>query len=169
MGYQLDGEWMAKFHGLKSVFRKDRIKTTLDTLKKTVVCKRGAITFKLKGKGFSPGYWTSDGIHIPGSLMLAMTYMYHGQRKFGLELARRTMHALIIENRRSWDSAIIILGNTGKVHWGSDYYQNLMLWALPAALQGGDIRQPCKQGGLVDRIIKAGGYEKNSVETTLSK
>ena len=156
MGYQLDGEWMAKFHGLKSVFRKDRIKTTLDTLKKTVVCKRGAITFKLKKKGeFNTGYWTSDGIHIPGSLMLAMTYMYHGQRKLGLELARRTMHGLIIENRRSWDSAIIILGNTGKTHWGSDYYQNLMLWALPAALMGQDFSGPVKKGGLVNRIIMA--------------
>ena len=168
MGYQLDGEWMAKFHGLKGVFRKDRVKTTLDTLKKTVVCKRGAITFKLKKKGeFNTGYWTSDGIHIPGSLMLAMTYMYHGQSNLGLELARRTMHALIIENRRSWDSAIIILGNTGKTHWGSDYYQNLMLWALPAAMNGEDMRGPCTRGGLVDRIIRAGGCEKNSVETTL--
>ena len=39
---------------------------------------------------------------------------------------------------------------------GSDYYQNLMLWSLPAAIAGGDLAGPCRPGGLVDRILEAG-------------
>jgi hypothetical protein len=38
---------------------------------------------------------------------------------------------------------------------GCDYYQNLMLWSLPAALEGGDLRGPGQPGGLVDRMIRA--------------
>jgi uncharacterized protein (DUF608 family) len=156
MGYQLDGEWMATFHGLPGVFRADRITTVLSTLKRTNVTERGAIVFRLRREGeFQPGYWTSSGIHVPGSLMLAMTYMYHGERELGLEVARRTMYTLIIENRCNWDSSLVIRSDTGERLWGNDYYQNLMLWSLPAALEGGNLTGPCKPGGLVDRILKA--------------
>ncbi len=155
MGYQLDGEWMAKFHGLREVFRPERIKTTLATLKRTNITERGATVFRLKKEGeFKPGYWTSSGIHVPGSLMLAMTYMYYGERDFGLELARRTMHTVIVENRCSWDSPIVIRSDTGERIFGNDYYQNLMLWSLPAALEGKDLSAPCAPGGLVDRVIQ---------------
>jgi hypothetical protein len=41
---------------------------------------------------------------------------------------------------------------------GSDYYQNLMLWSLPAALEGTDLASSCRDGGLVDRIIRAGRH-----------
>ena len=87
--------------------------------------------------------------------MLAMTYMYYGEQDLGLEVARRTMHTLIIENRCSWDSSLVIRSDTGERLWGNDYYQNLMLWSLPAALDGGDLTEPCRPGGLVDRILKA--------------
>ena len=157
MGYQLDGEWMAKFHGLPAAFRLNHIKMTLATLRRTNTSERGAIVFRLKKEGeFEPGYWSSSGIHVPGSLMLAMTYMYHGELDFGLELARRTMHALIVENRCSWDSSLVFRSDTGEKLVGNDYYQNMMLWALPAAAEGMDLAGPCTPGGLVDRIIHAG-------------
>ena len=88
--------------------------------------------------------------------MLAMTYLYYGERDFGLEIARRTIHSVIIENRCSWDFTLLYRSDTGERIWGNDYYQNLMLWALPAALLGQDLAGPCKLGGLVDRIIQAG-------------
>jgi hypothetical protein len=31
-----------------------------------------------------------------------------------------------------------------------------MLWSVPAAMAGQDLSGPCKPGGLVDRILKAG-------------
>ena len=155
MSCQLDGEWMAEYHGLEGVFHPERVKTTLETLKQTVT-DRGAVVFSgAKEKGFQPGYWTYAGVHPPSSFMLAMTYMYNGERDFGLELARRAMRTVVCENPYSWDIPILFDGDTGEIIWGSDYYQNLMLWALPAALEGQDLAGPCKPGGLVYRIIEA--------------
>ena len=33
LAHQLDGEWMADYHGVPGVFRKDRVSTTLATIK----------------------------------------------------------------------------------------------------------------------------------------
>ncbi len=46
-GYQLDGEWVADFHGLPGVFRKDRVDSTLATIKRTNVAlsKSGAVNY----------------------------------------------------------------------------------------------------------------------------
>ena len=41
------------------------------------------------------------------------------------------------------------------MYYGADYYQDMMLWAVPAALKGERLAAPCKKGGLVDRIIQA--------------
>jgi hypothetical protein len=87
--------------------------------------------------------------------MLAMTYMYRGEPEFGLELARRPVAELI---RRGWywDWPVVIDAAVGP-RVGCDYYQNLMLWSLPAALGGGDLTGPCGPDGLVDRVLRAGG------------
>ena len=71
------------------------------------------------------------------------------------------MKAVAEMARRGWtyDWAVIFDGNLGgklTPRIGCDYYQNLMLWSLPAALAGGNLNEPCKSGGLVDRIVKAG-------------
>lgn len=161
MGPQLDGEWMAKFDGLPGIFPLDHVKTTLATLKRTNVTERGAIVFSPTKEGeFEPGYWTSSGVSVPPSFMVAMLYMYYGERDFGLEIARRTLRSVIIENRCSWDFPLIIRSDTGERIFGNDYYMNLMLWAMPAAIHGQDLAGPCKPGGLVDRIIQAGAWKK---------
>jgi uncharacterized protein (DUF608 family) len=161
MGYQLDGEWMARFHGVPGVFRPERVKTTLETLKRTsiamtpygaaVFCKPGA---QALGKDdWNPGYWGPRGVHPPGTFMLAMTYMYEGERDFGFDLARRPVEELI---RRGWyyDWPVCIDRATGPRE-GFDYYQNLMLWSLAAAAEGQDLSGPCRPGGLVARMIDA--------------
>jgi hypothetical protein len=45
--------------------------------------------------------------------------------------------------------------DSGERTYGNDHYQDMMLWSLPAALQGQDFSAPTKPGGLVDRILKA--------------
>lgn len=45
--------------------------------------------------------------------------------------------------------------DTGERTYGWDYYQDMMLWALPAAIEGKDLSAPVKRGGLVNRILKA--------------
>ena len=161
LGYQLDGQWMALFHGLEGTFRPDRVDTTLETIKRTNIAKTeiGAITFckpegSLLGEGdWDPGYFGARGVFNAGTFMLAMTYLYRGQREFGLELARRTVQEVV---RRGWywDWPVVIdAAHTPRV--GTDYYQNMMLWSLPAALKGQDLAGLCKPDGLVDRIIRA--------------
>ena len=84
--------------------------------------------------------------------MLAMTYMYHGRTEVGLDLARRTVKE-VVDRDWYWDWPVCIDGSMPRI--GNDYYQNLMLWAIPAALDNEDITGPCKSGGLVERIIAA--------------
>jgi uncharacterized protein (DUF608 family) len=161
LAYQLDGEWMTRFHGLPGVFRPERVRTTLDTLERTslAVCKHGAAVFcKPEGRDlgkddWNPGYWANSGVHPPGTFMLGMTYMYHDQPEVGLEVIRR----IVTEIMRCgwyWDWPVVI--DASRFSQGRDYYQNLMLWSVPAALAGQDLTGPCRPGGLVDRIIRAG-------------
>jgi len=158
-GYQLDGQWMARFHGLPGVFRDDRVKTTLETIKNTCAAVSPAGCANLarpdgtlaQGEGYGPNaYFT------PEIFMLASTYLYEGDTEFGLELAHRCLHSLTIKNRVTWNHPNIMRGDNGDRLFGSHYVQNMMLWAVPAALEGKDIKAFCAPGGLVDRILQAG-------------
>ena len=160
MGYQLDGEWIARFHGCEGVFRKDRVTRTLETIKATcaTITDAGAATFAapqgttIDPEVWNPGYWGTRGVHPPGTFMLAMTYLYDGQAEFGVELARRPV-AEILKRGWYWDWPVVIEGTEPRI--GADYYQNLMLWALPAAVDGEDIVGPTEEGGLVERVLRA--------------
>ena len=158
-GYQLDGDWMARFHGLPGVFESSRAKTTLETIKRTCVSLTpyGAVNLAradgtlAQGVGYGP-----NAFFVPELYMLAMTYMYDSsERNFGLELARRCAEALTIENGVEWNQPNIVRGDNGAPLFGSHYDQNMMLWALPAAVAGKDIKDYCAPGGFVDRIIQA--------------
>ncbi|MEW6751332.1 MAG: GH116 family glycosyl-hydrolase [Candidatus Latescibacterota bacterium] len=169
MGCQLDGQWMTRFHGLEGAFPAERVRTTLDTLMRTNVYPHGATVFRIPREGelneplrgsstslFLPGYWGEAGVHFPSSIMLAATYLYEGQPERGLELARRTVQTMVLDQRWSWCSALLFRGDNAGFLWGADYYQNLMLWCLPAAIAGTDLAGPCQPGGLVERMVRAG-------------
>jgi len=159
-GYQLDGEWMTRFHGLPSIFRPDRIKTTLSTIKRfnATLTKYGAVNFTNPDgtPANEVGYGTYS-MFPPEVIMLGSNYIYEGERDFGLELARRHWHNIVCEKGYTWDQPNILRGDadTGDRLYGSDYYQNMMLWALPAALEGKDLHGPVLPGGLVNRILHA--------------
>jgi len=164
MANQLDGEWQMLLAGLPGVFRRDRVKTTLETVKRTCIAATpyGAVNFTdptgrptTSGEG-SPG-WDYDpyAFFPPEVLMLGSHYMYEGEREFGLELCRRCW-ADIVKTGLAWDQPNIIKGDTGGRVYGGDYYQNMILWTVPAAAAGQDLREFCAPGGLVDRVIQAG-------------
>jgi len=156
--YQLDGEWMARFHGLRDVFRPARVKTALATIRRACADKwpAGAVNLArpdgqlAEGIGYGPNAY-----FVPEIYMLAMTYMYAGDRDFGLELARRSVHSLNVRNLLTWNQPNILRADNGDMLFGSHYVQNMMLWAVPAALAGQDIAAFCGPGGLVDRVIRA--------------
>lgn len=164
-GYQLDGEWITDHHGLPSALPEERVKTVLHTITRCNVAltKYGAVNYaNPDGTPIRPsktGTWDYGQYSYfpPEALMLAMTYMYEGQKAFGTELARRVWHNLICLQGYTWDMPNIMRGDvdTGERTFGNDYYQDMMLWSLPAALEGQDVSAPTRPGGLVDRILKA--------------
>lgn len=164
MGYQLDGEWISRFHGFPGVFRDDRVATTLKTLKRInanpELSPRGALVFAHADGGlvkdYNTGYWTPTGMHVPSVFMLGMTYMYEGQYDFGLDLCRRPLENMVCDQRAGWDWTILYDVQSGIRIYGSDYYQDMMLWSLPAVMKGGNLAGVCANGEFVSRILDAG-------------
>jgi hypothetical protein len=102
-GYQLDGEWIAAHHGLPRALPEQRIETVLATIKRcnVTVTKYGAVNYALPdGTVANPGGYGAYSYFPPEQLMLAMTYMYYGDREFGLELAHKAWHNLVYPTRR---------------------------------------------------------------------
>jgi len=164
-GYQLDGEWVLDHHGLPSPLPAERVRTVLDTIKRTNIAltKYGAVNYaNPDGTVANPGGYGSYSYFPPEALMLAMNYMYEAQVEFGTELARKVWHNLFCLRGYTWDVPNIMRGDvdTGERTFGNDYYQDMMLWSLPAAIAGQDVSALCKSGGLVDRIIRAGTGSK---------
>jgi uncharacterized protein (DUF608 family) len=139
---------------------KDRVLATLDTITRcnVAVTKYGAVNYANPDgtPAVVKGYGTYS-YFPPEALMLSMNYMYEGRRAFGLELARRVWHNLVCLQGYTWDLPNIMRGDvdTGERTFGNDYYQDMMLWALPAALETRDVAAPVKSGGLVYRMIAA--------------
>ncbi len=79
--------------------------------------------------------------------------MYNGQKEVGMDLAHRMVRD-VVEWGWLWDWAVVHDGNMPRI--GFDYYQNMVLWSLSAAIGAGSLQAPCAPGGLVDRIILAG-------------
>ena len=100
--------------------------------------------------------------------MLAMTYMYNGQQEFGRDLLQRCLHNISCRWGYTWDAPNTVRGDadTGQRAFGADYYQNMMLWAAPAALQNEDLTGPMQAGGLVARVIEAGKGTQFSVSSS---
>lgn len=153
MSNQLDAVWVTKYHGLKSVLREERIRLSLATIERTCMVDVGAVAFaELNGHQYLDAY----GNFVPEMIILAMTYIYQGDKEAGLDLARRTMENLVLRQRIPFDLPNQIKCSTGERSFGTDYYQNLILWALPTALEGLDISEVNREGSFIDRIIRAG-------------
>jgi uncharacterized protein (DUF608 family) len=151
MGCQLDGEWTARFHGLPGVFPPDRVQATLATIAKANADPRqypfGMRVFanadgsKLQGEfgclGNNAGTCSAEGF------MLGMTCLFHGHTAFGADLIRRTLACVMVDNGYTWDFPLSWQVDTGKRTHGSDYYQNMILWSVPAARASNCGSRPC--------------------------
>ena len=163
--YQLAGEWFTDQHGLDGVFAPDRLTTVLQTIRETCVSATpyGAVNF-INRDGTPaaesvyklPGCAGKDHFFPPELLMLAMTYIYDGQVDYGVELAYECMRNIVCKQAMAWNAPNIIRGDTGEPAYGTDYYQNMIVWSLPLALERKTLSSVREPGGLVDRIIKAG-------------
>ena len=174
MANQFDGEWNNDFHGLNGIFRKERLDRALETIKKSCLTDYGSVSFANTDLVSLETY----GIFPPEIMMLGFTYLYEGDRKTGFQVLRNCLHNLFIKHCHTWDLPNMVSGGAtftdateegregfftfgegsgeGQRTYGTDYYQNMMLWAAPAAVAGTDISDPTRSGGLVHRIIEAG-------------
>ena len=165
---QLSGQYYARAHGLPGVFPKDRVATVLDTVR--------TYGTKVTPSGIPPNYINPEGTPVHGiggygtyafhpitHYMLGMTYLYEGNRAFGLELIRKVIHEWAIRWGQMWDGTNVWYANVNEdnlpTFTGPDYYLKMNLWGAPAALAGEDIAGTSRPGGLVDRIIKAGSQD----------
>jgi uncharacterized protein (DUF608 family) len=170
MANQLDAEWTNAFHGLDGVFRKDRVATVLETVKRSCLSHFGAVSFATPAGTPLVTY----GIFVPEIMILGFTYLYNGDLETGMRILDSCMRNLAIDNRCPWDLPNTVSGGSefskpgegivvtaegtgsGKKGYGNDYYQNMMLWAAPAAVAGQDLSGPCEPEGFVTRVIEAG-------------
>jgi uncharacterized protein (DUF608 family) len=163
MGYQLDGEWAARFHGLPGVFRKDRIPKVLETVRRCNVALTpdiGAANFaRPEGAALQSdskvAFYGTHAMFSPEVLVLAYTCMDAGEREFGMEFARKYWANMVLRQRHPWDLTTILQGDTGKRFCGTDYSQCMMLWAFPAAIAGADLKGAVSADSLVARVLEA--------------
>jgi len=155
MSNQLDAEWASAYLGLRrGVFRPDRTQETLQTIRRTCFHPLvGAVSFASRD---GTQELNTYGIFPPETLILGMTYMYQGDKQAGLEVCRRSMENIVLRQGKEWDMPNMVNADTGEVRFGTDYYQMMILWAVPAAIEGKSVAQFCAPRGFVDRVLQAG-------------
>ena len=163
-GYQLDGEWMARLHGLPGVFRSDRVSTTLATIRRFNAknSKSGITNYSNPdGTPAQVGGYGTYGYFPPELLMLAMLYMYDddANREFAMEKSKLCWENMILEWRYTWNLINMVRGDkdTGERQIGFDYYQDMMLWVLPIVMEGKNLTNYFDQRyNLIERVLEAG-------------
>jgi uncharacterized protein (DUF608 family) len=164
MAYQNVGQWMSAYHGFDGVFRHDRVKTALETVKRVnipLTPAAGAANFarpdaRPVDEDTTIAFYGSTAVFNAEAMMLGMVYMREGQREYGMDFLRRLMYANSVAQGHQWDLPCIIRGDTGERNSGTDYYQNMMLWSVPATVFDTDLAGLCRPGGYADAILKAG-------------
>ena len=157
-GYQLDGEWMTSYHGLPGVFQKDRVPVVLNTINDTCVAlnRYGAANFsEPDGKPVPHVGYGTYGYFPPEVYMLAATFIYNGQKDVGLHVLKTCLEGISVKYGYTWTQPNVVSGDTGKRIYGADYYQNMILWIIPAALRAQDLKQAVASGSLVEKVLKA--------------
>ncbi len=167
LGNQLMGVWCTNILGLKTPLPEERIKKALSSIKKLNLraTKHGLVNgVRPDGSRDDTGYGYGEndhgqGIFVGENLCSAMTFMYCGQAKVGMEITRRLYEAIAVLHRTPWNQHCLISAGDGHPIWGQDYYSDMAFWAVPMARKGLNITSLIAEGGLVDRILKAGEKE----------
>lgn len=154
---QLVGESCSRLHGLGGLFPPEHVQSALATVRRTCMTPHGARNAIRPGGDLdTSGGRQSTGIFTGECIATAATLAYAGDRVAALDLARRMMEDIVIRQRAAWDMPNILDGASGAVLHGTDFYQMMILWAMPLALLGQGIGEACASGSLIDRIVRAG-------------
>jgi len=157
---QLMGEWCTRIVGLDGIFPAEHVASVLDTMEalnfKTTQC--GIVNGCLpNGMRDRSGKTHSSEIFVGESICVAMTMIYAGRMETGLEIVRRIYESIALRHLTPWNQYCLISAEDGGPVWGSDYYSNLAIWALPMALKGEAIQTFSSARGLIDKILQQAG------------
>jgi uncharacterized protein (DUF608 family) len=165
---QLMAQWCTRLAGLEDVLPRERVHAALG---KVAALNLKATSYGLingvtpDGKPFDtrvhPGGDFGMNIFVGENLCAAMTFMYEGQRDTGLEIARRLYEVMAVKTRSPWNQRCLLNGKTGLPLWGDDYYSNLLMCALPMALNGETVGQYARSG-LVKNMLDAASRQASS-------
>jgi len=162
LSHVLDGEWMADLHGLPAVFPKDRIDKTLATIKRVnaPLTTAGLLVVADPAGGVSSigGRMGGVGTMPASTFITACNFIYEGDVEGGLDIARDCLHEVVCEQGMTWDMPNVFIGthNEKRRVYGTDYYQCMSLWALPAALRRADISASVQGSSVIRKIVEAG-------------
>ncbi|MCM8760357.1 MAG: glycoside hydrolase family 116 protein, partial [Candidatus Omnitrophica bacterium] len=145
---QLMGLWCSSILGLKSPFPKKHIQSALNSIinlnfRKT---KWGLVNGMFpNGKKARCRKDESENDHgsqifFGENICAAMTMIYEGKEKEGLEVIRRLINSYFIKYRTPWNQYCLLSSKDGHPVWGSDYYSNMVIWAVPLALERKNLR-----------------------------
>jgi len=154
---QLAGEWCGHLHGLPEIFPPDRVKQTLATIKRLCIplTKAGVLdAARPDGSIDRSGSPQSDGVFTGECVCVAATLAYNKDTETALDITRQLYEAIVLKERCEWDMPNF-LDASGHVVHGTDFYQNMILWALPLAMANMDIRKACSAGQLVQKVLDA--------------
>lgn len=154
---QFAGQWCTHLHSLPGAFPKDHVSVALSTVKDTcqAATSHGAINaVQPDGSADHSASPHSDGIFTGECLCLAATMVYEGRSSEGQKIAERLMRAIVLKNGAGWELPNI-LDVEGRAIHGNDFYQLMILWALPMALKNEGIHETCSDGGFMHRILQA--------------
>ena len=171
---QLMGEWCTRIAGLGPLYPADQLKIALANIERLnfaatehglVNCcvpdGRGGVVL---GDPMSDPRNAEDNSHakqifVGENSCAAMMLMYGGHRQTGMQALQRLWRALAILHRTPWNQYCVIRATDGGPVWGSDYYSNMVLWAVPVAMLTGDIGTFATSDPLIKRILDPGNRE----------
>lgn len=154
---QLVGQWLARMHGLPNIHGESRVNEVLETIwGLNVASTPYGVRTGLRPDGATDwsGFYSSLMTPSYSSLVPAMLMIHSGDHARGIELMRRVWHHQVIDLPMAWDMPVM-LNADGEHAWGLEYYHNTMLWVLPTAILGQDLRTFASAGGMIDRVVRA--------------
>ena len=169
LGNQMMAQWCVKITGLPDVLPADQVQSALGAVKRLnmAATEHGLVNGVSpdgeryvskpdpeKFPDILPNNDHSTQVFVGENLCAAMTFIYHGQQETGLEIARRIYEAVALSSRTPWKQHCLIDADTGLPVWGEDYYSNMVIWALPMALNNQNIAG-FMRSELVREIISA--------------
>ena len=109
---QLAGQWCTRLHGLPGAFPGERVGATLAKVQQC--CVRGTAHGALNstrpdGSADHTAPRQSDGIFTGECLSLAATLAYEGEEAAGMEIARRLMTAIVLQDGAGWELPNILM------------------------------------------------------------